>query len=211
MPAAAAACEVGLAIADQERLRGIDRPLRQQLADHAGFRLAQLGDKPIALDHSLGMVGAVFEAIDVRAVAPQLGAHPAVQVDDVLFAVQPARDTGLVGDDEHQVARVVQPAHRLARAGDPADLVGMVHVARVLVQHAVAIEEGGRALHDARHHALRPLEVLRRADVDERRLDDHALDQAVPAQGPAARRARASRGRRRCATGRPCASGRRRR
>ncbi len=47
--------------------------------------------------------------------------------------------------------------------------------------------KGGGALHDARHHALRALEVLRRADVDERRLDDHAVDQAIRA-GPAARR-----------------------
>src|SRR5205814_9139904 len=52
----------------------------------------------------------------------------------------------------------------------------------VLVQHAVAIEEGGRSFQDPRHQALGAVEILRRADIDERRLDHAALDQSFLGQ-----------------------------
>ena len=89
------------------------------------------------------MEGTVFDAVDVGAVPAQFAVHPAVQIVHVAFAVVAVRDTALVGHDEDQVAGVVQPAHGFTRALDPADLVGTVNVARILVQHAVAIEEGG--------------------------------------------------------------------
>ena len=42
--------DVCLAIADQERLRRIDRPFGQQFPDHTGRRLAQIGNALVALD-----------------------------------------------------------------------------------------------------------------------------------------------------------------
>src|SRR5258708_10570039 len=90
--------DVALAIADQERLRRIDRPFGQQFPDHAGRGLAQVGNALVALDGAFRMEGAVFDAVDMGAMIAQLGAHPAMQAVDMLLAVKPARDARLVGD-----------------------------------------------------------------------------------------------------------------
>src|SRR5882762_462144 len=180
--AANARCSGGLeirrAVADQKRSCSVDRPFGEQLLDHAWSRLAQIRGAAIALDGALGMVRAEFDAVDMRAALAKLQVHPVVEIVHVVFAVEAARDARLIGHEEHEIYRIVQPAHRFARAFDPADLVASVNVARVLVQHAVAVEKRGGPPQDGGNEGLRALEVLGDPDIDERSLDDTAVDQA---------------------------------
>ena len=67
-------------------------------------------------------------------------------------------------------------------AVDPAQLVAVMDVAVVVVEHAVAVEEGRRPAQDGRHEALRTLEIVGNADIDEGRLDDGPLDQPFGGQ-----------------------------
>ncbi|MNT96800.1 hypothetical protein D3C72_2389790 [compost metagenome] len=68
-----------------------------------------------------------------------------------LFAEQAARHARLVGDDDDDIAGVVQPLHRLGGAGDQDQLVGAVRIAAVDDQDAVAVKKGARTLHGAAH------------------------------------------------------------
>ena len=96
----------------------------------------------------------------------------------MLFTVEAARDSCLVGHDEYEISRIVQPAYRFARAFDPVEVLASMNVARVLVQHAVAVEECGGPSQDGGDEGLRALEVLGDADIDERSIDDATLDLA---------------------------------
>ena len=75
-----------------------------------------------------------------------------------------ARDAGLVGEEEHEIAGVVQPPDRLRRIRHPADALLRAHIAVVVIDDAVAVEEGGR---------LRERAGLRRSFP--RRLAHHRL------------------------------------
>ena len=105
-----------------------------------------------------------------------------MEIVHVVFAVEAARDSCLIGHDEDEISRIVQPAYRFARAFDPAEVVASMNVARVLVQHAVAVEKCGGPSQDGGNEGLRALEVLGDADIDERSVDDATLDQACRRQ-----------------------------
>ena len=82
----------------------------------------------------------------MRALRPQGILHKGVELVHGSFLVVTARDAGLVGDDEHEIAGLVEQPHGLGRAGDPFQLVGPVGVAMVDIEHAVAIEKRRRTL-----------------------------------------------------------------
>src|SRR5256885_13894334 len=72
--------------------------------------------------------------------------------------VQAARDAGLVGDGDHEAARLIQLVNRLARAWEKTDFAGLVQEARVLHDGSVSIQEDGAAcgLRPALRHRARP-------------------------------------------------------
>src|ERR1700755_438563 len=98
------------------------------------------------------MVRAVADIVDARALRQQLGAHPVVQHVEFGLGEEAARHAGLVGEEEHEIAGVVEPAYRSCRVRHPADALARAHVAVIVIDDAVAVEESrgpldGRAAH----------------------------------------------------------------
>ena len=79
-----------------------------------------------------------------RALRRKFGAHPVMQRVELVLGEKTARDAGLVGEEEHEIAGVVQPPDRLRRIRHPADALPRAHIAVVMVDDAVAVEERGR-------------------------------------------------------------------
>src|SRR2546422_1766986 len=64
--------------------------------------------------------------------------------------VQAARDPRLVGDGDHEPARLIQLMNRLARACEQTDFAGLVEESRVLHDGSVPVQEDGAAIHQDR-------------------------------------------------------------
>ena len=71
----------------------------------------------IAGDGARGMMRAIPDVVDHGALRGELGAHPVVQHVEFVFGEVAARHAGLVGEEEHEIAGVVQPPDRLAAFG----------------------------------------------------------------------------------------------
>src|SRR5437773_8433603 len=59
--------------------------------------------------------------------------------------VQAARDPRLVGDGDHEPARLIQLMNRLARACEQTDFAGLVEESRALHDGSVPVQEDGAA------------------------------------------------------------------
>jgi len=111
--------------------------------DHSRAWLSPVMVLEIALDRTIGMVRAVADVVDMRALIRKFLAHPVVEGAEIVLGEKAARHAGLIGEKEHKIAGVVEPADRLCRVRHPADALARAHVAVVVVDHAVAIEERG--------------------------------------------------------------------
>ena len=103
----------------------------------------------IALDGSRRMMRTVSDVVDPRALRQKFRAHPVVQHIELGLGEEAARDAGLVGEEEHEIAGLVQAADRACRVRHPANAFACAHIAVVMVDDAVAIEEGGGLLDGA--------------------------------------------------------------
>ncbi|MNS92548.1 hypothetical protein D3C72_1266900 [compost metagenome] len=101
----------------------------------------------IAVVHGLGVVRGGVDGVDAGAALGQTLDQQGVEAVHGVLAEQAARHARLVGDDDDDIAGVVQPFHRLGGAGDQDQLVGAVRIAAVDDQDAVAVEEGGGSAH----------------------------------------------------------------
>ena len=113
--------DIGRAVADDKTALSPHRPVRHQIEDHAGARLAPMVIFEIAGDRSFGMVRAISDIVDDCALGGEFGAHPVVQRVEFIFGEETARHAGLIGEEEHQISGRVQPADRLGRVRHPAD------------------------------------------------------------------------------------------
>lgn len=80
---------------DQEAPVGSDGKALQQVDDHARPGLAPIAIATIARNNGPGMVGTVFESINMRADGGQLVRYPAMQRVHVTLFIEPAGDAGL--------------------------------------------------------------------------------------------------------------------
>jgi len=158
--------KIALHVADQEAGLFVHRPGGQKVQQHAGFRLAAAAGAAVGTGQAFGMMGAIFERIDMRPLRRQLGVHPVVQGVNIVFAVASPRHTGLVGHHEHEIADVIAKPHGLSGAREPFDLFGTVQIADIAVEHAVAIEEYGRTADLPRQILLCVVNILGHADID---------------------------------------------
>ena len=97
----------------------------------------------IARDGSRGMVWAISDVVDNSALRRQLRKHPVMQRVEFGLGEKAARHAGLVGEEEDKISRVVEPADRLRRIRHPADPRLRAHLAVVVIDDAVPVEEGG--------------------------------------------------------------------
>ena len=92
------------------------------------------------------MMRAVIERVDMGAFRPQGILHVGMELAHGRFLVVAAGDAGLVGDDDHVIAGLIEQPHGFWRACDPFKLFGPVGIAVVDIEHAVAIEKRCRTL-----------------------------------------------------------------
>ena len=141
--------DIGRAVADDKTALAPHRPVLHQIVDHAGARLSPVMVFEIALDRSVGMMRAIPDVVDTRALGGEFGEHPVVQRVEFVFGEEAARHAGLIGEEEHEISGVVEPADRLGRVRHPADPLPRAHIAVVVVDDAVAVEESGGPRRDA--------------------------------------------------------------
>ena len=73
----------------------------------------------------------------------EFGKHPVVQRVEFILGEVTARHAGLIGEEEHEISGLVEPADRLRRVRHPADPLPRAHIAVVVIDDAVAVEESG--------------------------------------------------------------------
>src|SRR5581483_9098075 len=135
--------QVAQAIADHETALVADRPVLHQIVDHAGLRFAPVMVFEIALDRSFRMVRAIADIVDMRSLRCKFAPHPIMKFVELVFGEETARHAGLVGEEEDEIAGVVQTADRFRRVRHPADGFARAHIAVVMVDDAVPIEKSG--------------------------------------------------------------------
>src|SRR3954451_23919086 len=159
--------EVARFVADQDAVICIDGEAAEQIGDHSGSRLAPDTDAAVSLDGSVGMIGAIFEGVDMGADGCHFVRHPAVQRVHMAFLVETPGDARLIGDDESEIAGIVDCLNRFPGAFDPLQLAGLEGVARIVIEDAVAIEENRWTPQLLGQFDLGAREILGYADVDE--------------------------------------------
>src|SRR4051812_22318994 len=100
-------------------------------------------------NRSVGMVRTIPDVVNPCVLRGKLAAHPVVQRAQIVFGEKAAGDAGLIGEEKDEIAGFIEATNRLRRARHPTDSVARAHVTVVVVDDAVAIEEGGGSLHGA--------------------------------------------------------------
>jgi len=143
--------DIALAVADDKTADVAHRPMLHQVMDHAGRRFAPVMIFEIARDRSVRMMRTISDVVDHSALGGELGAHPVVQCVELDLGEKAARDAGLVGEEENEIAGIVEPSDRLCRIRHPADPLPCAHIAVVMVDDAVAVEKRRRPQGYAAH------------------------------------------------------------
>src|SRR5579859_1243243 len=99
----------------------------------------------VSLDRRVWVLRGVVKGVDAPSNIGQILGHSCMQRVDVGLAIIASADARLIGYDNDQPAGSIEGGHRLTRPSDPVEILPTRHIAPILVQHAVAIEEQGRA------------------------------------------------------------------
>src|SRR5262249_19893138 len=126
-----------------------------EVENHAGLWLAPVTRRSIVHHGGFRVVRTEAKIINTCASAAQLISKRRIESADVLFGKIAARQAGLIGNDKAVEAAIVEPLDGGDGTRDPGELSRLVHVPVVDVEHAVAIEERGRALPDRRDRSQR--------------------------------------------------------
>ena len=89
------------------------------------------------------MVRAETHVGDGSARGGELRLHPFRELEEVRLGVEPPADAGLVRDDDEQKPRLMEAAGGLAHAGHPLEVLLVMDVVVIDVDHAVAVEKCG--------------------------------------------------------------------
>ena len=137
------AVHVAFSITDEVGVRLVNVVLLAGVVDHFGVRLAAVTGSLVLGQLPLGMVGAVVQVVQMGTDFCQLLIHPIVDIYHVFFRVVAAGDAALVGDQDGEIAFVIDVFYGFFRAGDPDEVLGAMEVVDINVQGAVAVEEDG--------------------------------------------------------------------
>src|SRR5882762_1844609 len=97
----------------------------------------------IAGNRSVRMMRAISDVVDNGTQGGELAPHPVVQRAQFVLGEESARHAGLIGEEEHKISGIVEAADCLRRIRHPANPVMSAHIAVIVVDDAVAVEEGG--------------------------------------------------------------------
>jgi len=101
----------------------------------------------ISIYFRFGMIGTVFESIDVSSNSSQLVCHRPMKYFNVRLLVDAFRYARLVCNHEYKVSCAIGGLYRLACAIYPLQLTNLENITAVLVQYTVPIEENCWSLH----------------------------------------------------------------
>ena len=96
-------------------------------------------------------MGADLDAVERDTVLREQVAQPRVDLVELGRRHHPSADRRLVGQDDEPEPETLELAQRLDGAGDQAELVRPEHVADLLVDRAVAVQQDEPATHDGLH------------------------------------------------------------
>src|SRR5260370_36900342 len=119
------------------------RPVLHQIMNHARRGLAPMMVFEIAGDGARGMMRAMSDVVNDGPLSGECGKHPVGQLIEVVCGKVTARDPGLISEEEHEIAGVIQPADCLRCTRDPANPLSRAHIPVVMVDDAIAVEKGG--------------------------------------------------------------------
>jgi hypothetical protein len=104
---------------------------------------------PVLADAVQGMVGAVIDAGDRRALRFKAIAHPSRQVRMSLFIEIVTADARLVADDNNLSPHFIRPEPRqFENSWNELELVNLVDLATVYVDHTVTVEKERAVTHN---------------------------------------------------------------
>src|SRR6267378_2717729 len=133
---------VGKAVAYPPGAREVDVERLLRLLKELGAGLPA-----VAGTAELRMMRAEVVGVDVRALLLQQFDQPPLHGRVVLYGVEPACDTGLIGDDNDEETALVEPFDGAGGAGKECDLARLMQESRVVDDRAVAIEKDRSASH----------------------------------------------------------------
>ena len=145
-PQSKACRHTGFHIADlvtQDRtLRGIQTEVRDRLQDHAGFGLAPRMLAAVRADTVHRVIGTIIDAGYRSLLCRKPIAHPSCQILVSLLVEAATTNAGLIGDDYDLLAQLVGPeTSQFENARNKFELLGLMDVAAVHVDHPVTVEE----------------------------------------------------------------------
>src|SRR5262245_62009412 len=87
------------------------------------------------------MMRTIIKCIDMGAMLFQAVLHVRMECSHRVFVIVAAGDPGLICNDENVVSGLVQQAYRFGCSFNPRELLGLVRIAAVDIQDAVAIKK----------------------------------------------------------------------
>ena len=136
--------KIAVAVADEKAAFPVHRPTAQQIDEHPRRRLAPVARPAESRVRRLGVKRAIADVVDMGARARQFRGKVVVEREQFRFRIKPARDPRLVGRDKHEPPGIVERLDRGLRSVDPAEARGRSDKPVIMVEDAVAIEEGRR-------------------------------------------------------------------
>jgi len=135
-PGAAGRLEVGGLVANHQGPRRVEVEFGERPEDHAGIWASCRGgrDGRIPRPRPRGE-GADVDRVEPGPLRREIGPHPFVQPLHRRQVEVSAGDARLVGDHRRGYARLVQPANRAPRAGNPLEALDRPDIAVIDIQH----------------------------------------------------------------------------
>ena len=156
-----------MSVTDQKARAAVDRPALENILYHPRCGLAPVAVKAIVRNHGLRVKRAVTDVVEVRARHRELGGDLRMQSQQIVFRIEPSGDPGLIGNDEHKEARIIQRFDCHLGTVDPAETCACTNMSVIVVEHAVPVEKRGGPLPLTRDFLLCVGKRFGNSDVDE--------------------------------------------
>lgn len=131
---------IPLTITHQHALRQVKPMIGGRLQDHPRRRFTPVGEFPVN-DVSLRMIGTVIDGQEGCVLGDEALTHPACKVLKVLFRIESASNSGLVGHYDQHIAKSDRLPAELENSFHKMDISDSMDIAMVGVDHPVTIKE----------------------------------------------------------------------
>ena len=95
----------------------------------------------VGRNRRIDMIGTITEIVDMCALRREFFLHMTMQRDDVLFFIKALGDAGLIGDDENEIAAIVQLSNDADGAVNPMKTINRADMVEINVKYPVTVEK----------------------------------------------------------------------